>query len=188
MLVYGAPEIVYWCFSEVLRTIKPRDISEIKSLNGDWEDRELWISFLLWLPPSSPKIDTHNKTRTAIWVTFQTLLRGSVIASLFMQAVSLLRKYIRLEIHRKVCVVCQRGKSVPVLYQLFIGRGLLPSSWKQGSGRKVDQAGRYRGIASRQRWNNCFFTLFTHFSSPCNTVSVVKYGKAKGKVLVHAKT
>lgn len=132
----------------------------MKSLNGNWKTRQLWISFLSWLPPSSPKIDTHNKTTTAIWIKFQTFPTGSLIASHFMQAISLLRKCIRMEIHRKVCIVRQRGKSVPVLYQFFRGRGFLPPSWKNEAGRNVGQAGSSRGVASRQRWNNCFCALF----------------------------
>lgn len=103
---------------------------------------------------------TYNKTRTAIWIKLQTFLRGSVIALHFMQAISLLRKYVRMEIHRKICIVSQRGKSVPVLYQLFRGRGFLLPLWKQEAGRNVGRAGCYRGVASRQRWNNCFCELF----------------------------
>lgn len=128
-----------------------------------------------WLPSKSPKMDTYHKTRTPIWIKLQTFLTGNVIASHFMQAISLLKKYIRMEIHRKVYTVVSKRKicvsSFAVVYRESLFALLLKTGGRVRLGTTEGQPAGRDGITSAP----------SSMPSPCHSVRVVKYGKAKGK-------
>lgn len=129
-----------------------------------------------WLPSKSPKMDTYNKTRTPTWIKLQTFLTGNVIASRFMQAISLLKKYLRMEIYRKVHIIMSKRKMCVSSFAIFYRESLFAFLLKTGGRVRLETtegqpAGRDGIISSAP----------SSMPSPCHSVRVVKYGKAKGK-------